>query len=60
MKRFACLLLTLGLLAGALAGCQQEEEPSSSVSSAAATPAPQETATPAAPHAHSRPYGGAF
>ena len=47
MKRFACLLLTLALLAGTLAACQQEEEPSSSVSSAAATAAPQETATPA-------------
>ena len=47
MKRFACLLLTLGLLAGALAGCQQEETPSQSASTPAATPAPQETATPA-------------
>ena len=47
MKRFACLLLTLGLLAGALAGCQQEETPSPSASTPAATPAPQETATPA-------------
>lgn len=46
MKRFACLLLTLGLLAGALAGCQQEETPSQSASTPAATAAPQETATP--------------
>src|SRR5699024_4709044 len=49
MKRFACLLLTLGLLAGALAGCQQEETPSQSASTPAATAAPQETATPAPP-----------
>lgn len=47
MKRLACLLLTLGLLAGALAGCQQEEIPSQSASTPAATAAPQETATPA-------------
>lgn len=47
MKRFACLLLTLGLLAGALAGCQQEETPPPSASTPAATAAPQETATPA-------------
>ena len=47
MKRFACLLLTLGLLAGALAGCQQEETPPPSASTSAATAAPQETATPA-------------
>ena len=47
MKRLACLFLTLGLLAGALAGCQQEEIPSQSASTPAATAAPQETATPA-------------
>lgn len=47
MKRFACLLLTLALLAGTLAGCQQEEIPSQSASTPAATAAPQETATPA-------------
>ena len=47
MKRFACLLLTLGLLAGALAGCQQEETPPPNASTPAAMPAPQETVTPA-------------
>ena len=59
MKRFACLLLTLGLLAGALAGCQQEETPSQSASTPAATARSPRDRHPGS-HAHSRPYGGAF
>ena len=59
MKRFACLLLTLGLLAGALAGCQQEEEPSPSASYRGGNGRSPRDRHPGS-HAHSRPYGGAF
>ena len=60
MKRFACLLLTLGLLAGALAGCQQEEEPFFQRLLRGGNARSPRDRHPGGPHAHSRPYGGAF